>query len=963
MPPLGFARLRIDDEKPSVGAVVTPHGDTVRGESEIEIEIGDDGPLTRATLVVEFATSQGGSESEAVRVVLEPTVGPRRATVTEMLAEHIPGASARGRGRVFVEAVDAAGNLGRSRPVAFQRLDVRAPSIESVVGASTGTGLVTWTANRAQLRFRVSEGETGLAIEVEDPSTHRRLYRDGVTSRGGRIDFSLPVADEEHGLEDGVWRFWLIDPAGNTSAVHEESLEFTGRDPGGEWSLAFAEEESTTNGVGTKTAHATLLADVLVTDGGAVPDLVLACNPVFRPAAVTLRSVESGEDRPNLVRFAEAPSAGSARISIDSLTETGQYEIVVSLGDEFGERTLDLEPLAVAVLAEPIEVTLPPAASSARFLIELLEDSCVESRSGGLFGQGASWTVRPAFGAARYVRGSFWLSIGESSVEELSVRLGSGELSAAVDDREAGGEQLLPVFPVGRGWHRVSTELVDVFGRPVRVFRGEERAPPAADGAPMRVECFSFFHHDEPFRAVRSAFPVERGVEVRVELETNLPLRLREDTVAILLGDSRIVGVEAPNDGGASGARLRFDLPYRLLREPAGFATIDDRAWTEGCAISLPVFLDTPAGRMPFELELLTTRTTLTAARLGEVFGPGASTPNRAAAEWFVEGPLAELELVPILAPGLGAVFQDPVPRTVSRRASFRPLPPIAVANVEDFYLQSREISTREYLALVGAWERVADTVPETVRDRIVHHDDPLGAGRLSRAGLMPEREARSDRAMSQDAPVRGVTFFQAHAASRLLGWLLARDPDMFRLPTGTELEIGGFGRARTGRSGEVRLRAGSGPPEVDADRVETELGHELRGLDFGVREWVLDLPCVADRDQASEILREWIGDHARQLQRIAGFAAGEPMPASVRTAISGLGVVRGFGDEELRRLIADRGPGSLGGGPGFPGVVRTLYLRRDGRGLLPDDVDPFLRHIGFRLAGGSRFVDWMRQR
>ena len=160
---------------------------------------------------------------------------------------------------------------------------------------------------------------------------------------------------------------------------------------------------------------------------------------------------------------------------------------------------------------------------------------------------------------------------------------------------------------------------------------------------------------------------------------------------------------------------------------------------------------------------------------------------------------------------------------------------------------------------------------------------------------------------------------------------------------------------------GESTARLNAGTSE---DVVETVLGDRVRGIDFGVREWVLDLPAVADSQRRERgdagLLREWMGDHGRHLDVVLALASGTGSTAGVRRELLDLGVVRGRTSEELKQLRHASG-GVLRGAD--PGVVWTLYLRRDGRGLLQDSTDPNLASVGFRLAGGSRFIERVRAR
>ena len=56
-----------------------------------------------------------------------------------------------------------------------------------------------------------------------------------------------------------------------------------------------------------------------------------------------------------------------------------------------------------------------------------------------------------------------------------------------------------------------------------------------------------------------------------------------------------------------------------------------------------------------------------------------------------------------------------------------------------------------------------------------------------------------------------------------------------------------------------------------------------------------------------------------------------------------------------LRRRGVDRVPASV------PGVVRSETMKRSGRGLTADEVDPRLRQTGFRIVGSEAFVQSVR--
>ena len=134
-------------------------------------------------------------------------------------------------------------------------------------------------------------------------------------------------------------------------------------------------------------------------------------------------------------------------------------------------------------------------------------------------------------------------------------------------------------------------------------------------------------------------------------------------------------------------------------------------------------------------------------------------------------------------------------------------------------------------------------------------------------------------------------------------------------------------------------------------DVVPTVFGEPFIGLDFGVGEWVLDLPS------AESVLKEWIADRDLHLARVLAMADGsfDPVPDAV-APLRHIGVVRGLAFGRTIGLIDEHGspvdamrlrnvPGSV------PGVLRSEQLRRDGQDLLAGGTDARLSGIGFRLV------------
>ena len=247
---------------------------------------------------------------------------------------------------------------------------------------------------------------------------------------------------------------------------------------------------------------------------------------------------------------------------------------------------------------------------------------------------------------------------------------------------------------------------------------------------------------------------------------------------------------------------------------------------------------------------------------------------------------------------------------------------------------------------------------------------------------------------------VAGINYFQAHVFARAVGWLLASDPSLFRLPSGVELELAAFGPHHdptvpgaplygAWRGGGVRIAAAEAaatmrrtsrnwPPTAaelfaagdyvvndwgEHGAARQEVGNtagalvEMTGLDFGVREWVIDLPVLmADRGRALAAM----ADHVRHLEAAAELAT-LPATADAERAVLRLGVVRGVALDELARATTPLTVGRGRCSPQVPGVVQVLQLARDGSGV-PNELDPHLSAIGMRLCGGRSFLQRVRR-
>ena len=397
--------------------------------------------------------------------------------------------------------------------------------------------------------------------------------------------------------------------------------------------------------------------------------------------------------------------------------------------------------------------------------------------------------------------------------------------------------------------------------------------------------------------------------------------------------------------------------------------------------------LHTPAGPpQTLDLQVKTIRSALNRRKLTELFDA-------------VPAELADIVMVPVLSPR--AEFEDPVGEQFAWRSKFRPQPPINVQNIRDCYLQQGELTRRQYQAIVDKTlpGLVADAGDADLWRQLVFPADPKGKARLNAAAMLPAVHRGHAAAWQQQLrdgpqrPVTGVNFYQAYTATRLAGWLVAQKPDLFRLPLGVEMELAALGpspggarlhggSAGTGsaaarsvtyadhrRASRQMALAGRWPPTRTENEAMGDLSGSrgtLLGLDFGVREWVMDLPWL--EHPAGGMIRSLHSDYQRHLQASTMFLTNKYL-AHVHKELGALGVVRGLALGEVA-LLRDALDPQAGNGFGdkplpvtVPGVVRTLHVRRDGGGVLPDEPDPHLGKVGLRLCGEAAFVAEARRR
>lgn len=916
--PLGSARVRVDDEAPHLEwSLQNFERESVLATTKL-VWRADDAIGLRA-VVVDVVWANGRRH----QVTLPSAAG--EFDLGRALADMAGVPDDLGPGHVTCSASDRAGNVKESAPITFQICDVAAPAVLEVTGPA-GESFVPTLADRARFRVRLSAPEDNCSLQVLAADGHGPLSVPLVGTGLWRT-LEVPVG----GLVSGPIGFAVVDAAGNRVerqfpvTLRDRSLRLQFASDGPQFAslpgtLVFAEEGARAILQTTATwrvARASLqLAPGMVLQGGAGND------------RVQIENLEPGRSR---FVFAALPA--------------GAYRLEVVLEEAEGDAGHRItQEVSLRVLPTALEVRLPAARS--RFLSGVLQAGVLTSSATGLR-DGPGWRVDPDL--RPFLDGTLWVGA------ELLVPV-------PLPARVAADAVLLPeVLPVP-GHNVLAVELRDVLDRPVRVLVGDGEAPTRDYQGHRLAVIADFWWHNAPPEQIGEELLVEYGQPVRVKLRMPLPYQAsdRED-LRLGIAQSELPASEVVPDG-QGGSTVTYNVPFVLWSVAAKLADRPREVYATQLEGRIPVYADTPVGRQNLELRLRTMRSTLSVFRLGEV----SKVPD----------PLADLCLVPVLAPD--GPFAEPVSADAPSRALFRPQVAVAVRNFSDFLLQDREFTCGQARALLAASPAARQRWPG---QRLVHVDDPLGEQRLLPGELLPAQSIDAP----DDAPLCGVNFFQAYSLCRLLGVVVAGDPDLFRLPLGCELELAAFGsaavRACNGpasaghpvsisaflaaeRAWQTRVPPTAADCIAAHDMVATAFGTPILGLDFGVREWVGDLPHAAG---AELLLGEWIGDYEVHLARLAALASGTMAPPrDLAVALRSFGVVRGLALGETEGLISKAGTRLLAHQlaevpASVPGVLRTEQLRRDGRALLSRDQDPRLLHTGFRVAGQRELLKLLR--
>lgn len=933
-PPFGIARLRIDDDPPEV-LEFEASTQLLSGQKDcyLTLRIRDRSPVRLSLACVDLSRDTADPQPLGKPIPLDPTVMQIRPVDLLGGLHQTPGPT--GPVGLSVTVVDAAGNKIVSPRLDFDAMDFRVPEM-------LPQSLVAFHDERvAEVLVRVDDVEPGLKARVTGPGEHDTQVRDA-TPAGGRLLRILLPKPSTGGFVSGVYRILLIDPAGNVSREpFAGEIAFRNLDPGVRFDLGQPDPT-------TKALRMTELTgpERLVWDGREI-QCELTCDPFYQ-----LREVHLSRDDTRLpgelVKLLTA-EPGKARIRLGAAAD-GNYELELLLATTASEKEKEKEQLfrkTLVVLREPLVLRLGGALAGGgqRYLPDLKNLFAEDNEKPGhpVLRQGPSWILSPDLPAL--VRGSVLTGSRPDDLAPVSIA------------------RLLPPLEVRIGRNLVYLDLRDVLERPVVV---------DVAGKPRRGRCkiADFYYYPELARprSTEPAIQLEAGQDARLILDSPYPFTPKDhDKIVLQFPSARPIPARVSR-AAEEGCVLEFVLPYHQLRLASPLDEDDLRQ--EGKEFEIAPDLQTPAGKQPLKLLVKTIRSALTSRRLGDLFGAAPAE-------------LGAIVMVPVLSPR--GEFRDPVAEHLPWRGSFRPQPPIHVRNIRDCYLQQGELTRQQYQVIVT---KALPLVPAAGEgwQQLVFPRDPKGRGRLTPGGMLPavhggDLPAWQERLRTgPDRPVSGVDFFQAYTLTRLAGLLAGGDPDLFRLPLGVEMELATLGAdASPGRlngssagadsptyadhrRASQRMAPASWPPtraesSTMGDRVSGERGI-LVGLDYGVREWVLDLPWL--KHPAKGTIRGLHADYARHLRAATGFAANEDL-ASVAKELAELGVVRGLALGEVAWLRNVDSRGVLP--PSVPGVVRTLHMRRDGGGVLPDELDPHLDRVGLRLCGGAAFIAKVRSR
>ena len=873
-----------------------------------------------------------------------------------------------GPATLVVVAADSAGRVTKSA-YELERVDLWIPSLSSIdgIGSSilddpslpasvvvdSGVAKISVrlaheerAASRLHLRVRFESTGEG-AGDASEAAVERVLERGDFAMQGTRLSFmQSDLRAEVRALDI---RVELEDASGNRSAALSRTLLLDRVELGA--AFAIVHEGREVDALDRRARLSAAPWSLRVAEN--VP-LVLEyrCNQQWIPAwvpdaasGIVIEKSDVGRTRVTLPGFA---AGRTFSLRVHHVRADG-----VSVEPLRSTTTLD-----VVVLPGVPAVAVPGALAQGSFSTELVAAKLltIVDDSARL-----ALTLAPFPEASLDLRARYW--------HERNGRWFAGDW-VRVEDAELFARMAAPLLP---GPNRIALEVEDALGR------ATVSATSRVDTRPV-VEVAKFWHAAEPLGLATAAVEFGRSAQVLVLDEAPLPLG---SATTLLHGQRSYPGTIALTSGQAR--EHRFDLPFDFVSAVCGWTSIAREDFATRQPATQDFVLRTRAGDRRCGVRFEPTRSLLRGLRLGAL---GVRQPA-----------LAELMLVPCLAPREDVAVLIGPPPEATLRGSLAFDPPIAVRGLRDVYVAANEVTRRMYYEFVR--DVLARTEePDFVPTALLHLEDPLGADRLTLQNLLPDLSIFEDRsfedvvAKAPERPVTGVNYYQASAFCRWLGFVTFGNVDFFRLPFGAELEWAALGEGlgrdavhgirvasevraetwrhdfvafrETARAGQ-RMDAGRWPRDATENRRAGDVarawdGSEMVGLEFGVREWVEDLPALT-LEPSYRLLIEVHDRHVDYTAKRRDVHDLKP-PRTLELAI---GQVRGisWGEPVLRGIDSSdhlndvRGAGSA---EGILGVKRVASVRRDGLGI-DGRVAPKVDVTGFRVVGAEAFVKFMRSK
>jgi hypothetical protein len=916
---LGVAKVLVDDTDPVITLERDKEGlpGTLNGGSALKISCDDH----LAELLLECRVGD--------RTILGPVDildrGLDRNLRASVLLQQVQESRAMPEKGVtlILTATDKAGN-SMERPLVREfDVDFRVPEVRG--GDEVSATLIE---KKASLSLELAQPDEGLKVLARvlggELTTFVPLPFNVVAAKQIDIDIEKELGIDLSTLEEESLEleFQLRDRAGNSS-VFTRLVKFYRSKTG----LKLVDTERIGNANRLQP-----LGTGLVWSGAKI-EFSFHCNELYKPVRVTIDGSSAGV---RLVR----PKQGLGRIELQDyrgLDKDARLEI--TLKPDTLNPTPIIESWDLRIQSNRLVLKLPDT-SAARFLSQLTVDNALfEEPNGGTVDQ-RDWRLDPD--DARLLRGSIGWAAKGADVIGLPVRLNK-------DDKFFENQRLR------RGNNVFFLLLRDVFGRDVEVLVGGAPVQRLTSG-PMKgaVQVAEFQYRREVARVQTDVLKLEYQQKTRVIFHSDYNFAVDDRSqISLRFQASPVPCVQLRKRG--EGTDLIFDLAYREMARASDEDPDSDLLKDTGYMFFINVELRTPAGSLDFKgdtkIAVETTRSSLVQEHIGQRVADADAV-------------LAAIVMVPVLRPL--EEFKDRVPTVMRKEGGFLRRREVAVQNLRDCYLQQRELTRAQYWAIVRGFL----ALPDAQRSKVVCFvNDPSGDGRFSEVGMRPliyggdDERWQKEIASDGDSPVTGLSFYQAYVVARMAGQLLFGDPAVFRLPFGVELEVATLGGEDPG---VLNGAAGAKLNDLrEGDHVVTPLDDEIHGLDFGVREWVMDLPWpVGDSDESRIIVAGILADHSIHVAKSTGFAN---MPHALRARLQRTGVVRGVTLAEAKKLVDLRtSKKSQEDQPllsGVPGVVRTIYVKRNGQGLLSGKPHKLLFRIGMRLVGGEAFVKRVRKR